>query len=98
MTQVKNSALRTVQIGITKINKMSAYESTLTDKNKKDILSLFYRTELYFGEKIVDNRDTTIANELGLKTTTVSNYISNHLDFKFTELNKKINNESKNSY
>ena len=70
---------------------MSLYKSSLTEKNKHDILSLFYRTKLYHNEKVIDNRDSVIAKELGLKTSVVCGFLSRHLIKKYKKLNKKIN-------
>lgn len=70
---------------------MSLYKSSLTEKNKHDILALFYRTKLYHNEKVIDNRDSVIAKELGLKTITVSYFLYEHLIKKYKKLNKKIN-------
>lgn len=70
---------------------MSLYKSYLTEKNKHDILSLFYRTKLYHNEKVIDNRDSVIAKELSLKTMTVSRFIDRELAKKYKKLNEKIN-------
>ena len=70
---------------------MTKWESSLTIKQKKDILDLFYRKKLYYNEKVVDNMDSTIAKQLCLKKSTVSHFIADHLTEKFNALNKKIN-------
>jgi hypothetical protein len=70
---------------------MTKWEPVITDKIKKDILALFYRTKLYHNETVIDNMDSTIARELGLKTGTVGNIIAVHLTEKFNTINKKIN-------
>ena len=70
---------------------MSLYKSSLTEKNKHDILALFYRTKLYHNEKVIDNRDSVIAKELGLKTAVVSYFLYIHLIKKYKKLNEKIN-------
>ena len=72
---------------------MGSCNNYLTKKNKHDILALFYRTELYYGEKIIDNRDSFIAEKLGLKTMTVSRFIDKQLAKKYRKLNEQINNK-----
>lgn len=50
----------------------------LTKQQKQQILNLFYRSELREGEQIIDNRDKTIANELGLKKPQVTHFLYDH--------------------
>jgi hypothetical protein len=70
---------------------MNKWMSSLTEKQKKDILGLFYRKRFYYKETVIDNMDSTIAKQLGLKKSTVSHFIADHLTEKFNALNKKIN-------
>jgi hypothetical protein len=72
---------------------MPLYNSSLTEKNKRDILALFYRTKLYQNEKVIDNRDYVIAKKLDLKTSAVGYFLYEQLNKKYKKLNKKINNE-----
>ena len=74
---------------------MAKYEKSITEEVKKNIIALFYRTELYVNEKIIDNTDSTIAKSFGLKTGTVGAIISEHLRIKVENLNKKINDNGK---
>jgi hypothetical protein len=69
---------------------MNRGKPALTEKNKEDVLALFYRVKLYPGEKIIDNMDITIAKKLNLKTKAVSDFISHNLELKIKGLNKKI--------
>lgn len=46
--------------------------------NEKAILKLFFRTELRPGEHIIDNKDGTIAEELGLKCIFVERFLQRH--------------------
>lgn len=59
------------------------------EKDKKIVLSLFYRTELRTGEVLIDNRDTTISKETGFTKAYVSNIIVKDLDEKFDKINIK---------
>ncbi|WP_299523577.1 hypothetical protein [uncultured Lutibacter sp.] len=62
-------------------------QTNLTEHQKHTILELFYRTELRFCEKVINNTDIAIANELGITKGLVTNLIQNHLDFKFKRIN-----------
>ena len=55
------------------------------------ILKLFYRTQLRWDEDVIDNRDITIAKELGLAKETVCRTITYDLEEKANKLNLKIN-------
>jgi hypothetical protein len=55
------------------------------------ILSLFYRGKRA-GEEVVDNRDGTIAKELGLLEITVAAVLGRESDRVFYELNERIKN------
>ena len=61
---------------------MNKKEINLSSLMKERIKELFYRTELRYGEKIIDNRNSTIANELGIKKTQVCKYLWAHLNHK----------------
>lgn len=63
---------------------------TASDENIRAILEKFYRFELREDEKIIDNSDETIANELGMHLYTVSNIIAGHLKAKFKKINNKL--------
>lgn len=72
---------------------MNKSRDYLTEKEKHDILDLFFRTELRVGEKIIDNSDKTISNELNIKISTVSWFISKFLNIKERNLNKRLRDE-----
>ena len=55
----------------------------ISENDKKNILDLFYRTELRENEKIIDNREVTIAKELNIKQLIVCHVITNHLEKKY---------------
>jgi len=55
----------------------------LTEQNKHDILELFYRTELWIGEKIVDNTDRFISGELGICEKVVAAFVGDTLKTKY---------------
>ena len=57
---------------------------TLTDKQKKDIETLFWRG-LRSDEVVVDNRDATIGNELGLSEGQVCTHLQKMLRFKYNK-------------
>ena len=57
--------------------------------NKDNIISLFNRTELRDGEEVIDNRDPSIAKELGLNLSVVTKEITMYLDDKFSIINKR---------
>ena len=62
---------------------------TLTEEDKKNILKLFYRTDLEENEKVIDNRDSYIANKLNIKKRIVSEFLTRHLNVKFANLPRK---------
>lgn len=66
------------------------YKKSLTNNQEKQILKLFYRTELRKDEVIIDNTSVTIAKELNIKISTVNNYLQTHLDEKFENINDRI--------
>lgn len=68
-------------------------EIHLSPLMKERIKELFYRTELRRGEKIIDNKDSTIAKELKLSKSQVSTYLQTHLRHKYRILNFKINSQ-----
>lgn len=53
------------------------------------VLKLFYRTRLRKEEKVIDNRSTTIAKELGISPKTVTDILDIHLNEKFKRLHEK---------
>ena len=55
----------------------------ISESDQKNILDLFYRTELRENEKIIDNREVTIAKELNIKQLIVCHVITNHLEKKY---------------
>ncbi len=58
----------------------------ITAEDKKRILKKFYRSKLRKKEEVtgqVDNSDSTIARELGLKTDQVTRFVTNHLNKKY---------------
>lgn len=57
-----------------------------TKEQEEKILSLFYRTELYRGEVIIDNTTTYIAKKLKLKIQLVNSCLDNHLNYKFKKI------------
>lgn len=63
--------------------------SSLTEKDKVNILNLFYRTELRKNELVIDNRDCKIAEELNLKTQNVAVFLCNHSRIKISEYKNK---------
>lgn len=67
------------------------YKVEYTQEDLDNILRLFYRTELRPGEKVIDNRDETIAKETGIHLPTVQRLISEHLIKKRIKLDKRIN-------
>lgn len=70
---------------------MARFKNCLTEQNKHDILALFYRTELYSNEKIIDNSDKNIANMLGLKKHLVCDFLASYLVKKVKKFNAKVN-------
>ena len=65
----------------------------LTEQNKKDILSLFYRTELREGELVINNSDIEIAKELSLPYRRVAEYLTNHSRKKIDEFKNRYKYE-----
>lgn len=63
----------------------------LNHSKRVEILKLFYRTEFYDNEDVIENSDEFIANKLNIPKSKVSNYLTRHLTQKFKHLNKKIN-------
>jgi hypothetical protein len=60
------------------------------EANKKEaILDLFWRTELYPGEKIIDNGTSFIAKKLGLTSGYVSEVIERDLKDRWRIINNK---------
>lgn len=55
----------------------------ITGKNMKDIDRLFWRAKLRKAEKVVDNRTSIIARELGLGSRDVGSYIDYILEQKY---------------
>jgi hypothetical protein len=53
------------------------------------VIKEFNRTKLKKGEKVIDNRDSTIAKIFGVKTSLVSEILIEYLDLKF----ERIRNE-----
>ena len=70
----------------TEIKIMSNFEQKYTEKQKQQIIKLFTRG-LRKGEKVVDNRDKTIAKETNINQSIVCKVITNFLDNKFNNLN-----------
>lgn len=54
-----------------------------TKKEMDSIRKSFFRTELMWNERIIDNSTTTISRELGLKRGPVGDYITYMLDEKY---------------
>jgi len=65
---------------------MANFIRTYTEEERIKVLSLFYRGKRE-GEVVVDNRDSTISKELGIKQHIVSTIISNDLNKKFKNIN-----------
>ena len=63
----------------------------LDEQDKDNILKLFYRKKLRRNEFIIDNADSSIAKELDIPKSTITNFIAKHLTDKYEKLNKKIN-------
>jgi len=66
-----------------------ANKNPIYEEYNDKVMDLFYRTKLREGEKVIDNRDSFIAKELGIHTQEVCRIISRNLDDKFAELNVK---------
>jgi len=67
------------------------FKAEHTQEDVDNILKLFYRTKLRKNEKVVDNRDKTIAKETGIHWHTVNRVIEEDLMRKRRELDKRIN-------
>ena len=65
----------------------------LSETNKKKILSLLYRKKLRSGEKVIDNSDRVISEELGLPLFAVGQFLRVHQREKMRRIDKKINLE-----
>lgn len=71
--------------------KMSNFTKRYTEKQKKHVLELFYRTELLENEKIIDNTDGFISKKTGVKKCTVNSIITDSLNIKFDKINNRVN-------
>lgn len=60
----------------------------MTQEINEKVIRLFLRTELRDGEEVVDNRDSVIAKELGIKTKHAEIAIRTYLSDHFNKLNK----------
>jgi len=65
----------------------------LSETNKKKILSLLYRKKLRSGEKVIDNSDRVISEELGLPLFSVGQFLRVQQREKMRRIDKKINLE-----
>ena len=69
---------------------MANFVRSYTPKQEQQVIKLFTRG-LREGEEIVDNKNSTIAKETGIKECTVSSIIDNYISYKIIELNNRIN-------
>ena len=63
---------------------------TTTPETIRRVLELFYRTKLRMNEKVVDNRDIAIANEIGVDKALVNRIIDRSLNKKFKKVNERV--------
>lgn len=67
-----------------KIKKTSkGFLQYIQPEDVESILSLFYRTELREGEKIIDNTSVSISKELNINVQNVNDVITKHLKNKY---------------
>ena len=66
------------------------YKHTWPEGIEKKILKLFYRTKLRWNEVIIDNRDKTIADELGVHISVVQGVLEREVINYYKRLNKKL--------
>jgi hypothetical protein len=69
---------------------MANFVRSYTPKQEQQVIKLFTRG-LREGEEIVDNKNSTISKETGIKECTVSSIIDNYLDYQLMKLNNRIN-------
>ena len=69
---------------------MANFVRSYTPKQEQQVIKLFTRG-LREGEEIVDNKNSTISKETGIKEGTVSSIIDNYISYKIIELNNRIN-------
>ena len=53
------------------------------------VLKLFYRTTLRSGETVIDNKDTTIAKELGITVGVVNGILQREMKNRINKLKSK---------
>ena len=71
------------------MSQVNRLRNPLLESHKDKVMNLFYRTKLREGEKVIDNRDSHIAKELGLSTQIVCVIITRNLNEKMKELNNR---------
>ena len=71
------------------MNEVNRRRNPLIKSYNDRVMDLFYRTKLREGEKVIDNRDSHIAKELGLTTQIVCVIITKNLNEKMKELNNR---------
>lgn len=64
---------------------------SLSEKQKDDVLKLFYRTELREGEVVINNTTPAISRELELPYQKVQHFLNRHTEKKIRQYNEKIN-------
>ena len=70
---------------------MAKFKPKYTKEQQAQCITLFNRTELRLYEVVIDNRDCSIAKELNMKTSSVTMFISDYLNKKFSKINERIN-------
>ena len=68
-----------------------------TEQQKQLVLSLFWRTELRWHEKIIDNQTKTISIESGVGYANCNHIIDNSINEKILSINGKIRARLKNN-
>jgi hypothetical protein len=70
---------------------LSKAERDLIPEKKEKVIAAFNRTQLRLMETVIDNKDTTIARELGYTVAFVGNTISEYLEDKMEAVNRRVN-------
>jgi hypothetical protein len=67
----------------------------ITNTYRKRVIKLFYRTTLRSGEDVIDNRDGSIAKELGINTGIVHAILQREMKEKAAKAGQNFINEEK---
>ena len=70
----------------------------MTKQDRKNILKIFYRTELREDEEIINNSDKQIAKELNLPYNTVASFLVDHSNKKLDEIKNKSRKENTKNF